>query len=266
MAGRIIINRKAVEEFIRWSTMAEPPELALKALRRPFLNEPALYTRLTRMPAAPPWWLTEEMIEGGQVCFFDMGGFINARGVTKKWLTVDKWLELSARHRPDASLRAGRKWIRRLEHIKTFDEAAAIATREMASWQQQLSRSLSDTVSIEQLERNGEIVRLIAVADGRVWFELISERVKILEGKVMRNCLRGPITFQYSRPGTRLFSLRGAERSEQITLGIHCMKWWEARRRFNRPTQERDTEPIQLLLDLAGYEDPARRGLAARRE
>ena len=261
MTGRTIINRKDVDQFIVERVRACPPELALMALRKPFLNEPELYVPMTAMPKDPPWWLTEETVEQGNVVVFDAGQLKVSLTLATKWMVLKDWLEESPLHLQDEATREGRKWVNRLRHIKTLDEALAIAIRDMARWQGKASTpdDLSEFLRPDfatDLEERGEIVRVTPVSDGRVWFELFSERAILHEGIVMENCLSGSERHNYIETGARLFSLRGHDSADQITLGLSRFERWTAMRRRNDPIRDADKEAIQILLDVIGYKDP----------
>lgn len=261
MTGRTIMNRKAVDQFIVERVRGCPPELALMALRKPFLNEPELYVPMTAMPKDPPWWLTKETVEQGNVVVFDAGQLKVSLPLATKWMVLKDWLEESPLHLRDEATREGRKWMNRLRHIKTLDEALAIAVRDMARWQGKASTpdDLSEFLRPDfatELEERGEIVRVTPVPDGRVWFELMSERAILHEGIVMENCLCGPERHNYIETGARLFSLRGHDSADQITLGIQSWNKWVAKRRLNDSIRDADKEAIQILLDYIGYKDP----------
>lgn len=231
------------------------------ALRKPFLNEPALYTPVREPPTDPPWWLTEDMIEQDNVVAFDAGRLRLSLMRATKWSLVKGWLEESPLHLRDEATREGRKWVNRLRHIKTLDEAFAIAVRDMTQWKGKASPSdgvpefLRPDFTTE-LEERGEIVRVTPVPDGRVWFELFSERAILHEGIVMENCLSGQERHNYLGTRARLFSLRGDDGADQITLGLPRLERWTARRQRNEPIRDADKEAIQILLDFIGYNDP----------
>src|SRR5690606_22505493 len=128
----------------------------------------------------------------------------------------------------------------------TFDEGVAIAVREMARW-----TKTQDGVPAEA----PVIRRIIDVPDGRVWFELLNDGAVIDEGGMMMNCLRDRSAAQSQRQRSRIFSLRGNDLSEHVTLA--CDKWCPvtAYRRFNRPIEERDRQPIRLLYEALAEEN-----------
>lgn len=261
MTGRTIVNRMAIGQFIVERVRACPPELALMALRKPFLNEPELYVPVTKLPESPPWWLTEETVEQGNVVVFDAGPLKASLTLATKWMVLKDWLAESPLHLQDEATREGRKWMNRLRHLKTLDEAFAIAVRDMARWQGKTSThdDLSEFLRPDfatELEERGEIVRVTPVPDGRVWFELFSERAILHEGIVMENCLSGQERHNYLGTGARLFSLQGEDSADQITLGLPRFERWTAMRRRNDPVRDADMEAIQILLDYIGYKDP----------
>ena len=53
MNGRIIINRKAIDQIIVERVRACPPELALMAFRKPLQNEAELYAPQCSAEGAP---------------------------------------------------------------------------------------------------------------------------------------------------------------------------------------------------------------------
>lgn len=261
MTGRTIINRKAVDQFIVERVRGCPPDLALMALRKPFLNETGLYVPLTKLPKDQPWWLTKETVEQGNVVVFDARQLKVSLTLATKWMLLKDWLEVSPLHLREEATREGRKWMNRLRHIKTLDEALGVAVRDIAQWK---GKALtSDGVPeflrpdfTTELEERGEIVRVTPVPDGRVWFELMSERAILHEGIVMENCLSGQERHNYLGTRARLFSLRGNDSADQITLGLPRFERWTAKRRRNDPIRDADMETIQILLDFIGYEDP----------
>lgn len=261
MTRRVIINREEIDRFIIESAIAFPPELALSALRKPLLNERELYVPVTVMPKDPPWWLTEEAIGQGNIVVFEAGQIKASLMLATKWRVVKRWLEDSPVHLRDNTTRAGRKWMSRLRHIKTLDEAVTIAVRETAQWDRK-ETSPDEVAELfrpdfgAELEKRGEIVRITPAPEGRVWFELLSERAILHEGIVMENCLSGQERHNYLGSRARLFSLRGNNRDEQVTVGILPWKKWVAERRLNGPIRDADNEAIQILLNFIGYEDP----------
>ncbi|WP_334145763.1 hypothetical protein [Hyphomicrobium sp.] len=261
MTGRTIINRKEIDQFIVERVRGCPPELALMALRKPFLNEPELYVPMTAMPKDPPWWLTKEAVEQGNVVVFDARQLKVSLTLATKWMLLKDWLEVSPLHLREEATREARKWMNRLRHIKTLDEALGVAVRDMAQWKGKASPSdgapeFSRPNFTTELEERGEIVRVTPVPDGRIWFELFSERAILHEGIVMENCLSGQERHNYLGTRARLFSLRGDDSADQVTLGISPFARWTAKRRRNDPIRDADMEAIQILLDFIGYEDP----------
>ncbi|HRO48913.1 MAG TPA: hypothetical protein PLW75_02130 [Hyphomicrobium sp.] len=251
--GRIIINFEDVRRVIAGRTRARPRDLALTALLKPFLNEPSFYKTVERMPDAPPWWLTQDLIKTGRAFVFESDWNRWARLPSAQWRVLDEWLELSNTHRPDGSLREGRKWLKRLEHIKTLAEARSIAWHDTVRWSRQTPRGARARDAFhrrvaDELEKTGEMVRIATVPDGRVWFELLSERAILHEGEIMQNCLLGPQRYQYMDGMARLFSLRGAGAENQVTLGMKLFPTWEARRRFNEDIDRTDEESISVLM------------------
>lgn len=249
MAGRIIINREGIDACILSMTRAWPRELALRALRKPVLNAPELYRPVRTMLESPPWWLTETMLENGAFYEFRIDPCPERSPVLRQWRLIDRWLELSNRHRPDPDTREGRKWIKRLNHIRTFDEGVAIAEREMTRW-----TKTQDGVPPPPAEAP-VIRRIIDVPDGRVWFELLNDSAVIDEGGMMMNCLRDRSAAQSQRQRSRIFSLRGNDISEHVTLACDKLSPLTAYRRLNRPIEERDRQPIRLLCEALAEED-----------
>ncbi|HRO48914.1 MAG TPA: hypothetical protein PLW75_02135 [Hyphomicrobium sp.] len=250
---RIVINHDDFGRFILAHTSAQPPELALMALIKPLINEPALYTPIVGLPDARPWWLTEDPIKTGRVFAFetDLDRWPSTSAI--KWRHLDRWLKLSNAHRSNAGHRKGRKWIKRLERIETLDEALSLADRDIRRWKRRppqgaRARDLEDRRVADELEKRGEIVRIATVADGRVWFELLSERAILQEGDMMRNRLLGLSRYQYMDGVARLFSLRGAGVEHQVTFGMPLFLTLHARRRCDQPIDATDHEAIAVLM------------------
>lgn len=265
MGRRIIINAEEIDEVAAKFGRGLARDELQRLMRRVLRNEERLFSTVTELPPDPPPWLTQDMIASGHVCRFDWQRVELADDLRGKVRLVELWLASSRWQLVHETEPAQRKWRIRLRHIQTLAEAIALAVRESEEWRhlrearQERRRNagrfpeyeLSDSLAAT-LEAAEEMKRIIVCADGRVWFELVSDRAKWHEGVLMGHCLRKRYRFELEKEGARVFSLRADCVQEQVTLAVWPDEHWQAVRRGNEAISAADELQIKDLLKHLG--------------
>ena len=256
-----IINPEAIDEFIGLMTRPGWEEVMHKALAKPLRKLKSLSVEITELPEDRPDWLTPERFASGK--FFRFDPFAGQHPDRARIANVVFWLgKAGRRHRNLKGDGLGAAWYRRLDHIRTLEDAEAMAARDERHWASywpptQVARGC-ELVARNDLRAVGG-----SVASGYRWYEILSVAALRNEARDMGNCLhRSSYSDELREARARFFTLRGASMQPRLNARLTRCGDFQVERRSRCALSATDAKAVEVLKRSLGDGEIVR-GLAA---
>lgn len=256
--ARNIINPEAIDELIHiiaGTYKNLPIRLAHKLLRRLLCNESNLFSVVTERPTNAPSWVTSELISSGTLEQFDRSRW--TAGLITHLMKLCRWLNRGY-HNINMSARERRKWLSRLSHIATLDQALKLSMKQTLEWsaadsreaKRHLLRMIKDRMSFRDQLKAGFIVERAKLKCGARWFELMRYQSLINEAAEMRSCIDAPVYGVRLFDGhARFFTLRNDDLSPRLSLMVMYDKQIEARGLANMDLTRENWTRVRRFID-----------------
>ncbi len=254
VSGPNIINPEAIDELLQLILLPRWYEVGRRALLRPLLNAWPLCVEVTELPNQRPPWLTTERFAQGRFHRFDVLHLPDGHPQRARLANLARWQMRACLHHYGRLGRLPGSWFRGLSHLRTLEDAEAMAARDLGLWKKRLAKR--DTDITRDLLTAGDLVTHGEPAgDGRQWYELMSTAALRHEATQMRNCLhRAEYRVEMRNKVARFFTLRDQCLAPCLSLRVataNCMWIGEGRRGYE--VTQADLEAINVLVcGLAG--------------